>query len=289
MQQNQKMITALQNAADTIEALVIHGDVSKDQLLAIVSECRAAIGDLPEVLYTIRLRNAEPWVINGETLTCTLRKAIDEAINFINVSNEQDQGFRASQIEIVAPDGNVLCLQQAIHRYNALPGVTEVVDSLVEVQPVGKKAEWEDWNISLNLSDRWGELNEHNAINKPLAALENDSDLHNRLVAQMQGESTFIVRKDGQFGILFEIEFVSKESEEGEDQSYIDTLKPHQTVVQELLKGMEPLLEKYPGVLFAVPDKEEIVNDRPAAWAFARDGLLSDSQRNELEIDLINL
>jgi hypothetical protein len=108
----------------------------------------------------------------------------------------------------------------------------------------------------------------------------------------MWDECTFIVRKDGKFGIWLEAEFCSLESEEHakeDDPDWYATLKPHAEVVKALLAGMTPLAERYPGVQFAVPDESHVINDRPAAWAFVPDGLLSAEQREELGKALLDL
>jgi hypothetical protein len=168
----------------------------------------------------------------------------------------------------------------------------DVPDPEVNVHPLGKPEEWEVWNISQNLTDRWGDINYHNADNKPLELLVDDDALFERLCAQMWDELTFIVRKDGKFGILFEAEFFSLESEEhakDDDPDWYATLKPHAEVVKALLDGMQPLAARYPGVQFAVPDKSQVINDRPAAWAFIPDGLLSAEQREELGKALLDL
>lgn len=122
--------------------------------------------------------------------------------------------------------------------------------------------------------------------------LEDDDDLLERLRTQVWDELTFIVRKDGKFGILFESEFYSLESEEHEkdhDPDWYATPKPHAEVVKVLLEGMKPLAERVPGVLFAVPDETHIINDRPATWAFVPDGLLTHEPREELGKALLDL
>lgn len=165
-------------------------------------------------------------------------------------------------------------------------------DPVVRVRPVGQSEEWGKWNITQNLTDRWGELNYHDAANKPLGLLESDHPLLERLRAQMWDELTFVVRKDGQFGILFEAEFCSRESEAQDqqcDSAWYASLKPYSEVVKALLDGMAPLMEKFPGVQFAVPDQTQVINGRPAAWAFVADGLLSDVQRAELGQALLSL
>src|SRR3546814_377846 len=68
-----------------------------------------------------------------------------------------------------------------------------------------------EWAISLNLTDRWGDINDTDREKKPLADLENNPALHEQLLKQMYCEDTFVVRKDGQYGILFELEFMSQE------------------------------------------------------------------------------
>ena len=160
-------------------------------------------------------------------------------------------------------------------------------DAAIKVRPVGGGEEWATWNISQDLTDRWGGINDCDWENKPLDLLAEDSTLLARLREQMWNELTFIVRKDGKFGILFEIEFCSQESEKGENN--VGDLKPHCEVVKSLLDGMRPLAEQFPGVEFAVPDEMEIFNERPAAWAFVADGLLTAAQREELGSALAGL
>ncbi|MBK3780052.1 hypothetical protein G3A43_07265 [Paraburkholderia aspalathi] len=168
----------------------------------------------------------------------------------------------------------------------------DVPDPVVRVQLVSEGGQWVDWNLSQNLTDRWGDLNYHNEENKPLELLTNDAALLERLVEQMWSEGTFVVRKDGKFALLFEAEYCSRESEESEKDSDPETfakLKPHDEAVAILLAAMKPLLEKFPGVLFAVPDAGEVINDRPAAWAFVPDGHLTQEQREELGTALSTL
>ncbi|MEX3983633.1 hypothetical protein AB4Y45_32145 [Paraburkholderia sp. EG287A] len=169
----------------------------------------------------------------------------------------------------------------------------DVADPAVRVQLVTEDGAWGGWNLSQNLTDRWGDLNYHNAENKPLELLSDNEPLLKRLVDQMWDEATFVVRKDGQFGILFEAEYCSRESEEADksihDSEWFAKLKPHDEAVKELLEAMKPLAEKFPGVLFAVPEAEQVINDRPAAWAFVPDGHLTAEQREELGRALLSL
>lgn len=170
--------------------------------------------------------------------------------------------------------------------------IENVPDPVIKVREVGQAQEWVEWHISQNLTDRWGDLNFHNAANKPLDALEEDRNFLEHLRAQMWEEETFIVRKDGKYGILFEVEFCSRESEEPEadmDADWYKALKPHAQVVAQLLKGMAEIAPQYPGVQFAVPEEQWIVSDRPAAWAYVSDGLLNNEQRNALGNALMSL
>lgn len=168
----------------------------------------------------------------------------------------------------------------------------DVLDPVARVQLVADNGAWAEWAISQNLTDRWGELNYHDEENKPLELLSDNEPLFTQLTGQMWDECTFVVRKGGMFGILFEAEYCSRESEESEKEhqpEYYATLKPHEAVVQQLLDNMKPLVEKFPGVLFAVPEACNVINDRPAAWAFVPDGHLTEEQRIELGQALLDL
>ena len=167
---------------------------------------------------------------------------------------------------------------------------TDVPDPVAMAREVGQDQEWTPWQISQNLTDRWGDINRYEAEKKPLAALESNPALLERLRQQMWEEETFVVRKDGKFGILYEVEFCSRESEEMEadtDAAWFKALKPHEEIVSHILESLTELALEYPGVQFAVPEAKWIINDRPAAWAYVPDGLLSDEQRNALGTALL--
>ena len=168
-------------------------------------------------------------------------------------------------------------------------------DPIVRVRQVGADAEWTEWNISQNLTDRWGDLNSGGDVkNGQLLALENDPDLLQRLRDQMWDEICFIVRKDGEYGILFEVEYSSIESDAEEarrddDGEFLNDLLPQEVMVGGLKKGMAALQEQFPGVLFAVPEETNIVNARPAAWAYVKDGMLNETQREVLGNYLLSI
>lgn len=171
----------------------------------------------------------------------------------------------------------------------------DVPDPVAKVRSIASDVEWEEWRISQNLTDRWGEINYYNAENKPLELLEFNQPLLERLIQQMWAEETFVVRKDGRFGILFELEMTSLESD-GHENSESDPecasnnkLRPAEEVVAYLKTALAEIAPRFPGVEFCVPDQSEICNDRPAAWAFVVDGLLTDDQRDALGTALASL
>lgn len=145
----------------------------------------------------------------------------------------------------------------------------------------GSPHDWTTWRISQNLTDRWGELNYYDSQNKPLRPLEEDGGLLERLRSQMWDELTFIVRKDGQYGILFECEFLSQESESIDGHDY-DQLRPHAEMIALIDSAAVELAGLFPGVEFALPDEDQVFNGRPALWAFVKDGLLNAQDRERL-------
>lgn len=163
------------------------------------------------------------------------------------------------------------------------PGSANVPDPAITVQEsASNPAETTVWHISQNLTDRWGDLNFYDAANKPHAPLIENPALLQQLTDQMCDEVTFVARKDGQYGLLFEVEYCSIESEISDIHPADPALKPHATVVQALLNGIEKLRQQFPGVPMCVPDKAQIIEDRPAVWAFVGNGQLDNAQRNAL-------
>ena len=140
------------------------------------------------------------------------------------------------------------------------------------------------WNLC-QLSDRWGEVLPH-APQLLAEKVGADSELHARLCLQMWDEVTFIAHKDDQFGLLFEIEYESIESdaregaESGEDSG--DDLRPYATVAEQLLRDLVHLQEQFPEVQFCVPEPGAVYKGRPAVWGFAADGALTDERRERL-------
>lgn len=156
------------------------------------------------------------------------------------------------------------------------------------------------WNINMTLSDRWGDLiydhfpkDESAAASKreALAVLEADPALLERLRTQMWDELTFISRKDGEFGILFEVEYESIESdgEAGPDAGTPrESLHPYADVVKQLVAQAAVLQAQFPQVEFCVPEAAMVYFDRPAIWGFAKDGALDAGQRESLGHQLLD-
>lgn len=145
------------------------------------------------------------------------------------------------------------------------------------------------WDIELNLTDRWGDLNWYCSGSKPgLAILQLDAPLLESLQSQMAEEITFISRKDNEFGLLFEVEYCSRESESSHDPDN-ESLKPHADIKETLLKGLRALENKFPMVQFAYPAEKHIVNDRPAVWGFVKNGALTTAQARELASEMLDL
>lgn len=147
------------------------------------------------------------------------------------------------------------------------------------------------WFISQRLTDNFGDVNMGNEDTSPLQTLWYDQPLLERLIAQMWDEATFVVRKDGNFGLLYEVEFFSRESESclTNDPVELGKLNSHADVVARLTQGLKQLQLGFPQVDFCVPAAHNIIQGRPAAWAFAKDGLLNKEQRCELGMKMLSL
>lgn len=147
------------------------------------------------------------------------------------------------------------------------------------------------WNIEQNLTTRCGELNGHNRQGKAgLALLELDRPLFDKLVTQMPRgyELAFAVRKDGEFGLLYEEEYCSQESEARSD-SDVSEFKSHADVVAALWNGLTSLAPQYPAIQFCVPDAAQVIHDRPAVWAFVKLDALAEAERVALADAICNL
>ncbi len=212
--------------------------------------------------------------------------------------------FSGVGVDIVFGDEvNVGILEAAADALDSLPAyfvekpagsgvlVCDVVDPEIPVRIPGTDG-WSKWRITQNITDRWGEINDYTAATKPIGFLEDHPEALAQLQAQMWDEVTFVVRKDGQFGILYELEFLSKESEanlQANSPDVLDKLKPYTEVVAFLLAKLPAVASAYPQVQFAVPHEDQIVEGRPAIWAFVPDGALDQAQRKSLGLSLLGI
>lgn len=162
-----------------------------------------------------------------------------------------------------------------------------VLDLPIRVRPIVGNEPWIEWNITQNLTDRWGDINPRNASLAAAIGLTDPVRLSS-LQNQMWGEDTFVVRKDGRLGILFEIEFTSIESDARSAEEARE-FKPYDEVVNVLLEGLKTVASGFPGVEFCVPESDQVIYGRPAVWAFVSDGSLNDELRNALGTRLLAL
>ena len=167
-------------------------------------------------------------------------------------------------------------------------------DPIVPVRSITLPEVHLDWHISQDLSDRWGELNTIHRFEKPLEDLETNSALFERLHAQMFDEITFIVRKDGCYGILFEVELNSIENHRADTlnqdgRGCAERLQSYETVIAHIREEGSPLIDRYPTVDFAFPPPEEIYDGRSALWAFVRDATLDQLTLAALGRSLLEL
>lgn len=159
----------------------------------------------------------------------------------------------------------------------------------VKVATPGQPEFTTTWSIETDLTDRWGELNESFPQHKPsLRELSVDDELRERLTAQMWDEMCFVVRKDSRWGVLFEAEFVSIESENG-DESYDPPLRTQAAMNEQILRFIAAAAPEYPDVEFCIPEPGMVVSDRPALWAFVPDGLLDAAARGKLGNAILSL
>lgn len=193
--------------------------------------------------------------------------------------HNQDTGWGLGDccVEIVKPH-----VGEEMESTYGVPGVHYKLDPVVMVRTIEAPNHRTEWRITQNLSDRWGEINRAEAEHKPLDLLESTPGLYDRLRTQMFEEDTFMVRKDAAWGILFEVEFCCIESEAGEadpNDPWFLKLPGYYEQVTRLINGMKAIAGPFPSVQFAVPEPVHVYRERPAAWAFVADGLLSDEQR----------
>lgn len=209
------------------------------------------------------------------TLLCTCCGGRFEGRQFHN--QDTGHGLGDCCVEFVKPR------TEDVQRTYGIDGVHYNIDARARVFSFDKPGAFETWRIAQNLTDRWGNINESEESPATKRLLQGSPELLERLRQQQFDEDTFVVRKDGVWGLLFELEFCSKESEANlvpDDE--LAKLPARAAVIANLIVGLKALESQYPGVQFAVPDPVHVYEERPAAWAFVPDGLLDDQQREAL-------
>lgn len=138
---------------------------------------------------------------------------------------------------------------------------------------------WESLQI---FSDRFGELSEGPDGNSPeLQHLIDDEAHWQRLAPQIWGEAGFLGFFEGQYGVLFEGEFPVIESDRDSGMFPGEELRPRAEVNAELLSRIPALEAAFPGVHFAVPHEDAMVDSRAGLWAFVPDGLITEKKVRE--------
>ena len=127
------------------------------------------------------------------------------------------------------------------------------------------------WDMMLCLSNRWGDLICPSGMYPEYIAaqqvLKDDPVLLGRLQEMMRDEITFIAHKDGQYGVLFEVEYCSADSEVTEGAPH-GKYPPEVVMFDRLIGYASQLEEKFPGQKFAVPEPSVVMYGRPAIWTF---------------------
>ena len=232
----------------------------------------------------------------------------------MNITSIADAKVKASVITRFLAENNITLKQSnALHLLARLEGVDkwQALRSHLEAQsqPPGAPSILEDrservfdvrtgvevtWHLSSYLTDRFGEIHDAGSGNgnerKLKAYLAGDAALYQRLIGQMWDECTFVARKSGTFGVLFEIGYECEESVGAEESCALDaeSSKPRAGVIASLLESHKQMAARFPEVDFAVAPEQEF-DGGPAVWAFVKDGALTESERNLLGRWLLGL
>lgn len=181
--------------------------------------------------------------------------------------------------------------QLAVHYDLHVEGVAFKKPPLVTV--FNSNGEKVSWSLQHNLTDRWGDLNCYALPEKPalpaLLLTQPDGTL-DYLRSRMVTEDSFIAFKDGQFGLLHEIEYCSAESD-GETGQAGQAYPREADLVQALIRGVRALAPRMPRLELAVlPGGTDLTRDgRPAVWAWASMTTLSDMTDKELDAIVVDI
>jgi hypothetical protein len=163
--------------------------------------------------------------------------------------------------------------------YDPADFVPGVPDTLINVTNLNGDAV--QWSISQDLTDSCGEINYYALETKPLHELLSQPAVLEALRDQMIDEITFISRKDGVFGLLFEVE---RECIESDGLPPPSGWKPpsREDLMHDLLVSMKMHAHCFPSVEFCIPCPSQIYKDRVGVWAFVPNGTLSEDALAEL-------
>lgn len=132
------------------------------------------------------------------------------------------------------------------------------------------------WESLQFLSDRFGEIDAHAKEPTPEhQRLLDDERFATQLVWQIWGEAGFVAYLEGQYGVLYEGEFPTLESD-GHDKEF-EGLRPRAEINAEMIARIPALEAAFPGVRFAVPHHDALLENRSGLWAFVPDGLITDT------------
>lgn len=167
--------------------------------------------------------------------------------------------------------------------------IATLQDPEIEVRSLDNPREFTTWRISQNLTDRWGSINPIDAEHKPLVSLLNTPGLLARLRAQMIDEFTFVVRKDGRFGVLLEVEYPSRESEKDPSEANWESYPSHAELLHTLVAAVKRLQREFPMAEWAIPNEREVFQGRLAIWGFFPDGSLTENVRSAVRDAIVQL
>lgn len=167
------------------------------------------------------------------------------------------------------------------------PGVVPALPTVYEVSTAAGPVQW---TLVPDLTDRWGLLNYAKAMAKQpyLDRLQSDPELLRRMVEQMWDEISFVVAKDRQLGILFEIDFQTAEADSPNGKPS-GQYRPEAEVTRYVLAKLEALTLEFPAVEFGVPQPQDTALGRVCLWAFVPDDRFTPGERQALGLRLLEL
>jgi hypothetical protein len=159
-------------------------------------------------------------------------------------------------------------------------------DRPVVVRDVRSPDVWTIWFLSPNLTTREGDIRRKRVNRKACDILERNQDFFEEVSESLYGDLALIATKDGAFGALYAIEYLTHESY---PRASRDEMPPgwiggdledpitNEQMAQRMLQNARQLAEQYPTIAFAVPHETEFFDNRVLFWAFVPHGVLGDA------------